>query len=367
MSFILNFVGDTCISGSFAKNLEAKKQLFPNSITNIFQQSDLTIANLEGPETQLTNHLRPDVDTRQAPGSIHYLSQNGITCFNLANNHLFDCNEKGFFETKKTLETYHLKFFGAGTEKEASDPIIIKKNDISVAMYALSHKEGLIANNKKTGICSDKHLSRIKKNIKAIRKKVDWIIINYHGGEEYTQFPNPKRRKKLHSFLNFADIVIAHHSHSFQGVEIINNKAIFYSLGNFIFDIPNHNAYPWTNRTAILKLKLQKTTFSYDLIPILIKKKDGALSLGSKHFHKQIRLISKISYFAWLKSCYKVIFKKKVISTQRFSANQNQTIIQKITRLIYKAYNLLVKRRDYRPVFIGAWIYKCLVKTGVLK
>ena len=33
-----------------------------------------------------------------------------------------------------------------------------------------------------------------------------------------------------------ADIILGHHPHQFQGIEIYNGKPILYSLGNFLFD-----------------------------------------------------------------------------------------------------------------------------------
>jgi len=32
------------------------------------------------------------------------------------------------------------------------------------------------------------------------------------------------------------DVILGHHPHQFQGIEIYKGKPVFYSLGNFIFD-----------------------------------------------------------------------------------------------------------------------------------
>ena len=41
-----------------------------------------------------------------------------------------------------------------------------------------------------------------------------------------------------------ADLVVVHHPHIIQGVEIYNNKLIAHSLGNFIFDLNYPETYP---------------------------------------------------------------------------------------------------------------------------
>ena len=41
-----------------------------------------------------------------------------------------------------------------------------------------------------------------------------------------------------------ADLVIVHHPHIIQGVEVYNNKLIAHSLGNFIFDLNYPETYP---------------------------------------------------------------------------------------------------------------------------
>ncbi len=54
---------------------------------------------------------------------------------------------------------------------------------------------------------------------------------------EYTHYQNNLQQEIAHSFIDQgADMIIGHHPHVVQGMEIYQNKPIFYSLGNFIFD-----------------------------------------------------------------------------------------------------------------------------------
>ena len=78
-----------------------------------------------------------------------------------------------------------------------------------------------------------------------------------------------------------ADLVICHHPHIIQGVEIYKGKLIAHSLGNFAFDL----AYPETFPSMILNTKVDETGFyEFTITPIYIddyipKRAEGDLGL----------------------------------------------------------------------------------------
>ena len=75
----------------------------------------------------------------------------------------------------------------------------------------------------------------VKKDIEALRDKVDVLIVAMHWGVEYTHTPTAYE-KDMAKFLadNKVDIVIGTHPHVIQPVEWIGDTIVFYSLGNFI-------------------------------------------------------------------------------------------------------------------------------------
>ena len=75
----------------------------------------------------------------------------------------------------------------------------------------------------------------VKKDIEAIRDKVDVLIVAMHWGIEYTHTPT-NYEKDMAKFLadNKVDIIIGTHPHVIQPVEWIGDTIVFYSLGNFI-------------------------------------------------------------------------------------------------------------------------------------
>ena len=260
----LSFVGDISCTEYFMKKY-LKMKVFCNEVLDNLNLSDEAICNLEGPTTNAPNIHCPNVDVKSPINTLDYLSERNFSIYNLANNHIFDCDKSGLDDTIEQVRKNKHLFFGAGDNVNiASQPIYLKKKNLKIGLIALGQGHYSGANN--GGIFGEEEIELLKKRVAEVRKSCDWIILNYHGGEEFTHYPMPSRRKKLRDYLKLGiDIVIAHHSHTFQGVEYFGNKAVFYSLGNFVFDIDCHNHYPSSNYSAILNLKFSKYNFHFPL------------------------------------------------------------------------------------------------------
>ena len=61
-----------------------------------------------------------------------------------------------------------------------------------------------------------------------------------------------------------ADIVVSHHPHVPMNYETFPGKAIFYSLGNFIFDTDYQRSQFNTEFGILLKLNFTKEEFTFD-------------------------------------------------------------------------------------------------------
>jgi len=62
------------------------------------------------------------------------------------------------------------------------------------------------------------------------------ILVICHGGVEYIPFPPPYLAEAFRRVAEAgADLVIGHHAHVPQGVQLVNGVPVCYSLGNFVF------------------------------------------------------------------------------------------------------------------------------------
>lgn len=95
----------------------------------------------------------------------------------------------------------------------------------------------------------------------------DVVIVYFHFGNEYSRSPNPDQEKMAHEVIDYgADAVLGSHPHVTQGIEMYKGKPIFYSLGNFIFDMSNsatHIAY-------IVKMDFVNDTGECTVYPVII-------------------------------------------------------------------------------------------------
>ncbi|MBQ4609569.1 MAG: CapA family protein, partial [Clostridia bacterium] len=68
-----------------------------------------------------------------------------------------------------------------------------------------------------------------------------------------------------------ADVVVAHHPHVPENYELFENgKAIFYSLGNFIFDTNYQRVHLYTDTGVLLKLMFTPENMDFEAIGIRI-------------------------------------------------------------------------------------------------
>jgi poly-gamma-glutamate synthesis protein (capsule biosynthesis protein) len=85
----------------------------------------------------------------------------------------------------------------------------------------------------RSDMLSDNELWVVRKS----SERVDNLIVSVHWGIEYQVQPTSLQRKWARQLVeNGADVVWGHHPHVVGEVGYIQQKPIFYSLGNFVFD-----------------------------------------------------------------------------------------------------------------------------------
>ena len=108
---------------------------------------------------------------------------------------------------------------------------------------------------------------KISEDISLIKKLANYIIITLHWGEEYVPQPAPWQIEFAHKLIDRgADIILGHHPHVLQPIEVYKGKLITYSLGNFVSDMCQELA----RKTLILEIKLFDGKITYEPIPCYI-------------------------------------------------------------------------------------------------
>jgi poly-gamma-glutamate synthesis protein (capsule biosynthesis protein) len=74
-------------------------------------------------------------------------------------------------------------------------------------------------------------------DITALRGEVDVLVVACHWGVSGALAPIDYQRQAARAMIAAgADLIVGHHPHKVQGCELIDGRAVFYSLGNFAFD-----------------------------------------------------------------------------------------------------------------------------------
>jgi poly-gamma-glutamate synthesis protein (capsule biosynthesis protein) len=264
----LTFAGDVTLSDHFA---DAIGKDYERTFANMdeYRKADLGMVNLENPLTRATIPL-PDkqFNFKADPDAVKVLTSGGISLVNLANNHAMDYQEPGLVETIDTLKQAGIAHVGAGRNvKEARRPEIIDVKGQRVAYFGYYGADFESASETRAGTnYADEQ--RIAEDIKAVRSQVDWVIVNYHWGEELATHPADWQINLAHfSIDQGADVVVGHHPHVLQGAEIYKGRPIAYSMGNFIFGGNPRSDYD----TAVLKVALKDKQMKVEFVPVEVR------------------------------------------------------------------------------------------------
>lgn len=224
------FFGDLMLDRHVKEKIGALglNYLFEKMGEEFFSGYNLVSANLEGAVTNNGLHYSPvmSYDFAFAPDLIGQLKKYNFNFFNLANNHLTDQGEEGINETKNNLDDMSYNYSGCKDGKAGDCSYkIIEIDNKKIGMLGLSM------------VYSALDSEEIKNIADSLSSATDFVIANVHWGAEYEHGQNEKQQGVARDLIDSGvDLIIGHHPHVVQGVEIYKNKPIFYSLGNFIFD-----------------------------------------------------------------------------------------------------------------------------------
>jgi poly-gamma-glutamate synthesis protein (capsule biosynthesis protein) len=206
----------------------------------LLRGADLRIVNCE---CALTRASRPVWKSgavfKGEPGHVR-----GLTCVPfdvacLANNHVLDYGVPGLRETLRVLDRAGIATVGAGlTDERAHAPLACSANGIRVHVVNFSEGEDLTASEGGPGVFGW-DIPRVQRAVRACKRKGGVVVAIGHCGLEYVPFAPPYVVSAFRAVAEAgADVVIGHHPHVTQGMEIWNHTPIVYSLGNFVFYQP---------------------------------------------------------------------------------------------------------------------------------
>ena len=206
-----------------------------------FKQSDYITGNFDQPITEGDNYPKADkfLHVSTKPEIAKVLKEAGFTTVNLANNHMKDFGKQGILDTLKAFQSEKVSTVGAGDQiRDASAVSYQTIRGIKIATLGFSDvlpKDFRALSDRSGVVPADPDLFFY--DVAKAKKNADLVIVHMHWGKEYDSTFHPRQQDLGRSLIDAgADIVVGHHPHVLEPVEVYKHGVIFYSLGNFISD-----------------------------------------------------------------------------------------------------------------------------------
>ena len=268
------FTGDILLDRGVRKCIEKNgtDAIFSASIDSLFRTCKLVVGNLGCPATKIQQRVYKRFMFRAEPEWLQTLKKHGITHLNLANNHSIDQGREGLLDTKRNIEQAGMVAVGAGRNmQEAAAPVLLAEQPRRVYLL-VSQRLPLenFAYLPDRPCVSQESMDSLCARIRWLKEQEPdcYVIVNVHWGWEHHMEPTLKQRQEAHRMVcTGADLIIGHHTHTLQTVETWQGTPIYYSLGNFIFDLDN----PINTRTCVVKVLMTKDSVTINALPVEIR------------------------------------------------------------------------------------------------
>lgn len=328
---MLKIVGDIHLADGFfdtgfGVGSSIKKGIDPYAKLNR-SENDFWIGNFESVCSDTSN--KSDSYAKQfiiSPN--HLLHIKHLDLYGVANNHVMQHGAKAYNEMLQYFESRNVQHFGSIERKSAF-------------FIHQGKKIGIIAFSQRPENFTKEPLYWLLPEYEDIRKELtllsdcDYRIIFVHWGNEFINYPNIDQKAFAHYMIDKgADLILGMHPHVLQGYEIYNEKYIFYSLGNCVFNM----AWEPTKYSIIVNVDLSskiKISYEYikledDYFPIIVK--DVPVNYRMENLNRLISRTEENEVY------YKQVFAK----TKQYKKANKKDIIKNIYKLSFKDMSTMI-------------------------
>jgi poly-gamma-glutamate capsule biosynthesis protein CapA/YwtB (metallophosphatase superfamily) len=275
------------------------RQAYPGlgAVRETLSWGQVVFSNLESPIRGGEERADPDVLKHSAPVEVlDCLRDCHVNLISLANNHAFDFGAAG---VARSIEAGRKRGFGvAGTGRnidEAAAPGFVGTRPGRVAMVAFASKMNSTGGVAGPALAGANHLAmttpgkldsrdteRILAAIGAAVSQADYVVAYHH--DHYWEKDNSQTAQwKIdwaHRCIEAgASMFISHGAPLLQGIEIYRGRAIFYDLGNFVFQtrkaVGDYPASAWQGAIARCSFKGPELA-RIELLPVVLNEKGDA-------------------------------------------------------------------------------------------
>jgi poly-gamma-glutamate capsule biosynthesis protein CapA/YwtB (metallophosphatase superfamily) len=245
----LALAGDTMLGRGVAERLKSipPESLFAPEVVDVAREADLFVLNLE---CCISDRGSPWPSPgkpfffRAPPQAVDALTELGVDCVTLANNHALDFGEEALLDTLENLRAAGIACVGAGRSvDEARRSVVLQADDFRLGVLGVcDHPADFAAGPDSPGVAfadlRDGVPDWLLASIGTIQ--ADAVLVSPHWGPNMSPEPVRRVRESAPAFIRAgASLVAGHSAHVFQGVE----GRVLYDLGDFVDDYRTDPAY----------------------------------------------------------------------------------------------------------------------------
>jgi poly-gamma-glutamate capsule biosynthesis protein CapA/YwtB (metallophosphatase superfamily) len=251
-------VGDLMLGGRAEPFLRYFGPDYPFAdVMPYLSRADVVVGNLEFSISTRGNAVENKQFTlRAGPIAALALKNAGIRVVTLANNHSMDFGPLALKDTLDVLGQNGILSTGAGMDlDDARSPAILKVKGKTIAFlsYSLTFPLEFYASAGRAGTAPG-YAEFVKADIENARHSADLVVVSFHWGAELMTTAKDYQVELGRQAIDWgADLVLGHHPHVLQELEVYHGRLIAYSLGNFVFGSESNR----TNSSMILLLTFQ--------------------------------------------------------------------------------------------------------------
>ncbi len=209
------------------------------------REGERWVGNFEGVAADVTNKSGTAANHfRVAPRYLQHLGL--IDVWGLANNHAMQHGSEAYQQTVAALEKKGCMVFGT----KLCHSTVMEHQGKIVSLTGFSQR--IDSWKDEPVYWHNPEYIEIEEELKLLPQDA-FNVAYVHWGNEFINYPSSQQKRFAHWLVDVGfDLVVGMHSHVLQGYEVYKGKHIFYSIGNFVFDM----AWEPTHYGALVTLDL---------------------------------------------------------------------------------------------------------------
>jgi poly-gamma-glutamate synthesis protein (capsule biosynthesis protein) len=236
----LLFGGDAMLARHVGKLARVKRDpAWPwRGVAARFAAADIACVNLESPFSDRPRWSVANMIFQAGQEMVEGLVAAGVDVVSTANNHARDGGARGIEFTLDWLKRHGIAAAGTGrNEEEAHAGAILERGGTRFGFLAYTYDQSNGNHARADARVAVMDVERMRRDVTGLLARAHVAVVLMHAGNEYAPQPESRQREFARAAIDAGvKLVVGHHPHVAQEAESYRGGAIFYSLGNFIFD-----------------------------------------------------------------------------------------------------------------------------------